>query len=55
MEKRKSQIVEPEEFDPNVPTPDPEEVPETPELPPVIPGNDDDSDDETDAENEAVR
>ena len=54
MDKRKRQIVEPEEFDPDAPSPAPEPLPGEPEPVPSYPGDDDDSDDEREDENEAV-
>ncbi len=54
MDKRKSQVVEPEEFDPNAPSPLPDQLPGEPADVPSYPGDDDDSDDEREDENEAV-
>ncbi|MFA5958075.1 hypothetical protein [Hyphomicrobium sp.] len=54
MDRRKSQVVEPEEFDPDALTPIPEQEPGEPEEVPTYPGDDDDSDDEREDENEAV-
>lgn len=54
MEKRKSQVVEPEEFDPDEPSPVPAQMPGQPLDVPSYPGDEDDSDDETEDENEAV-
>ncbi len=54
MDKRKPQIVEPEEFDPDAPSPVPGQLPGRPEDVPSYPGDDDDSDDEREDENEAV-
>jgi hypothetical protein len=54
MEKRKSQVVEPEEFDADEPSPVPAQSPSEPVEAPSYPGDDDDSDDEREDENEAV-
>jgi hypothetical protein len=54
MDKRKSEIVEPETFDPDAPSPIPADMPGEPLDVPSYPGDDDDSDDERDDENEAV-
>ncbi len=54
MDKRKSQIVEPEDFDPDTPAPVPAQLPGEPVDAPTYPGDDDDSDDEREDENEAV-
>lgn len=54
MGKRKGQIVEPEAFDPDEPSPIAVPTPGTPESVPSYPGDDDDSDDERDDENAAV-
>ncbi len=54
MDRRKTQIVEPEEFDPDAPSPVPGQLPGEPEPVPSYPGDDDDSDDEREDENEAV-
>ncbi|HET6390684.1 hypothetical protein [Hyphomicrobium sp.] len=54
MGKRKAQIVEPESFDPDAPSPVSGPLPGTPEEAPSYPGDNDDADDETENENEAV-
>ncbi len=54
MEKRKSQVVEPEKFDPDAPSPVPAQMPGVPLDVPSYPGDEDDSDDEREDENEAV-
>jgi len=54
MGKRKSQVVEPEEFDPDAPSPETVQMPGHPADVPSYPGDDDDSDDERDDENTAV-
>ena len=54
MGKRKAQIVEPESFDPEEPSPVAVPAPGTPEDAPSYPGDDDDSDDEREDENVAV-
>lgn len=54
MEKRKSQVVEPEEFDSDEPSPVPVQMPGEPLDVPSYPGDEDDSDDEREDENEAV-
>jgi hypothetical protein len=54
MERRKPQVVEPEEFDPETPSPTPAQMPGRPQDVPLYPGDEDDSDDETDDENVAV-
>lgn len=54
MGKRKAQIVEPEAFDPDEPSPVRAPLPGSPESVPSYPGDDDDSDDEREDENEAV-
>ncbi|CCB65692.1 MULTISPECIES: hypothetical protein [unclassified Hyphomicrobium] len=54
MDKRKQQVVEPEEFDPDEPSPVPVQMPGEPLEAPSYPGDDDDSDDEREDENEAV-
>jgi hypothetical protein len=54
MDKRKSQVVEPEEFDPDAASPVPVQMPGQPMDAPAYPGDEDDSDDEREDENEAV-
>lgn len=54
MGRRKSQVVEPEQFDPDEPSPVPAQTPGRPIDVPAYPGDDDDSDDERQDENEAV-
>jgi hypothetical protein len=54
MEKRKSQVVDPEEFDPETSSPVPTQMPGRPHDAPSYPGDDDDSDDERDDENVAA-
>lgn len=54
MGKRKAQVVEPEAFDPDEPSPVLVPLPGRPESVPSYPGDDDDSDDEREDENEAV-
>jgi hypothetical protein len=54
MDKRKPQVVEPEDFDPDAPSPATERLPGQPADVPTYPGDEDDSDDERDDENEAV-
>ena len=54
MAGRKSQVIEPEEFDPDAPSPVPVQMPGQPAETPSYPGDDDDSDDERNDENEAV-
>lgn len=54
MDKRKQQVVEPEEFDPDEPSPVPAQLPGMPVDTPTYPGDEDDSDDEREDENEAV-
>ncbi|RUO99276.1 hypothetical protein [Hyphomicrobium sp.] len=54
MDKRKTQVIEPEEFDPEAPSPVPERLPGRPQDVPAYPGDEDDSDDERDDENVAV-
>lgn len=54
MDRRKPQVVEPEEFDPDAPSPVPAQLPGHPAEAPSYPGDEDDSDDEREDENEAV-
>ena len=54
MGKRKAQVVEPEAFDPDEPSPVAVQPPGTPESSPSYPGDEDDSDDEQEDENVAV-
>jgi hypothetical protein len=54
MDKRKPNVVEPEDFDPDTPSPVPGQLPGEPLDTPSYPGDDDDSDDEREDENQAV-
>jgi hypothetical protein len=56
MEKRKGDgsVVEPENFDPEAPSPTTVQMPGEARPVPTYPGDEDDSDDERDDENEAV-
>lgn len=55
MVKRKPKVVDPEAFDPDVPSEKPVVLPGKPDTKPAPPGDEDDSDDERVDENEAVR
>jgi hypothetical protein len=55
MDKRKKEVVDPEDFDAAVPAEEQVILPGKPVRSPPIPGEDDDADDELEDENEAVQ
>ena len=55
MDKRKKEVIDPEDFDADVPADEQVILPGKPVTSPPVPGDDDDADDELEDENEAVQ
>jgi hypothetical protein len=55
MDKRKKEVIDPEDFDADVPADEQVILPGKPVTSPPVPGEDDDADDELEDENEAVQ
>jgi hypothetical protein len=55
MDKRKKEVIDPEDFDADVPANEQVILPGKPVTSPPVPGEDDDADDELEDENEAVQ